>query len=150
MHPQGRFTVSDDPDRLDLDVIHGYLSRSYWSPGVPREVVERAMRGSLPFGLYDGAQQVGYGRVVTDRAVLAYLCDVFVLETHQGLGLGAWLVECVLSHPDLHRLKRFMLATRDAHNLYERFGFTPLAHPEWMMERVRLAPSQPPATLLPA
>jgi ribosomal protein S18 acetylase RimI-like enzyme len=129
------FVVSDDPARIDLDVVHGYLSRSYWSEGIPRATVERAVRNSLVFGLYAGDRQVGFARVITDRTTFAYLCDVFVLEEVQGRGLGKWLMEAVSTHPDLQGLRRFMLATRDAHGLYERYGFRPLKSPERFMER---------------
>ncbi len=135
--------VSDDPARLDFDVVHGYLTRSYWSPGIAREAVERAARHSLPFGLYDGGRQVGYARVVTDRTTFAYLADVFVLEAHRGRGLGVFLVESVLAHPDLQGLRRWLLATRDAHTLYARSGFRALAAPETMMERPAEQKSSP-------
>jgi GNAT superfamily N-acetyltransferase len=127
--------VSTDPARLDLDVVHGYLVGSYWARGVPREVVERSVDHSLVFGLYLGEQQVGFARVVTDRATFAWLADVFVLEDHRGQGLGDWLVEVVTQHPDLRGLRRWALATADAHGLYARHGFTPLAAPERFMER---------------
>ncbi len=131
---RGGYAVSTDPARLDLDVIHAFLVTSYWSPGIPRATVERAIAGSLNFGLYAGDAQIGFARVVTDRATFAYLADVFVLPAHRGSGLGVWLVECVLAHPALAGLRRFTLATRTAHALYARFGFTPLAHPEYQME----------------
>ncbi|NBD11709.1 GNAT family N-acetyltransferase [Corallococcus sp. Z5C101001] len=133
---EGGFFVSDDAARIDLDVVHGYLTRSYWSPGISRSMVEQALRNSLVFGLYgaDGIQ-VGFARVVTDRATFAYLCDVFILESHQGQGLGKRLMEAVMAHPDLQGLRRFLLATRDAHSLYARHGFTPLKSPERFMER---------------
>jgi GNAT superfamily N-acetyltransferase len=129
------FLLSDDPARIDLDVVHGYLTRSYWSAGIPRDLVERAIRNSLVFGLYFANRQVGFARVITDRATFAYLCDVFVLEDFQGRGLGKWMMEAVTSHPDLQGLRRFLLATRDAHGLYERFGFRPLANPERFMTK---------------
>jgi GNAT superfamily N-acetyltransferase len=134
-YQRGGFTVSTDPARLDLDVIHGYLNReSYWAAGIPRDVLERAVAGSLCFGVYDDAgRQVGFARVVTDRATFAYLCDVFVLEQYRGRGLSKWLMECVMAHPDLRGLRRFVLVTRDAHGLYERFGFTPVADPTGYM-----------------
>jgi GNAT superfamily N-acetyltransferase len=130
------FEISTDPARVDLDVVHGFLTEAYWSPGVPRAVVERSIAGSLPFGLYapDGAQ-AGFARVVTDRAVFAYLGDVFVLPEHRGRGLGAWLVECAVGHPELRGLRRWFLATADAHGIYERFGFGPPARPETLMFR---------------
>ncbi len=129
------FTISTDPDRLDLDAIHGYLSRSYWAEGVPREVVARSIRHALCFGLYREAEQIGFARVVTDRATFAYLADVFVLEAYRGRGLSKWLMECIIIHPDLQGLRRWMLATQDAHGLYAQYGFAPLAHPDRFMER---------------
>lgn len=133
---RGDLFISTDLALMDLDVIHGFLSRSYWSPGIPRATVERAVAGSMSFGLFEGAHQIGYARVITDRATFAYLCDVFVLESHRGQGLGKWLVEALLGHPDLQGLRRFMLATRDAHGLYAMYGFTPLSAPERIMERL--------------
>ena len=134
-HSRGGFTVSTNPARLDLGVIHDYLSReSYWAAGIPRDVLEKAVAGSLCFGVYDGAdRQIGFARVVTDRATFAYLCDVFVLEQYRGRGLSKWLMGCVVAHPDLQGLRRFVLVTRDAHRLYERFGFTPVADPTGYM-----------------
>lgn len=124
-------TISTDPARLDLDLVHAFLRTAYWSTGVPREVVERSIRHSLPFGVYDpGDAQVGFARVVTDYAVFAYLGDVFVLPEHRGRGLGVWLVQAVLDHPELQGLRRWALATADAHELYARFGFGPPAKPE--------------------
>jgi GNAT superfamily N-acetyltransferase len=128
------YEIWTDPARLDLDVIHGYLREAYWSPGVARDVVERSIAGSLCFGLYapDGAQ-AGFARAVTDGATFAWIADVFVLAPHQGRGLGVWLMQTVLGHPDLQGLRRIVLATKDAHRLYERFGFGPLPTPErWM------------------
>ena len=120
------YVVSTDRARLDRALVHAFLASAYWSPNVPRPVVERAIDHSLAFGLYapDGAQ-AGFARAVTDRAVYAYLADVFVVEGHRRRGLGVWLVETVLSHPDLLGLRRVALATADAHALYERFGFRP-------------------------
>lgn len=133
----GGYTISTDPARMDLDAIHAYLSRSYWADGVPREIVERSLLGSLAFGLFHGGAQVGLARVVTDRATFAYLCDVYVLEKHQRRGLGRWLIETVMAHPDLQGLRRFSLVTRDAHALYSTFGFSALASPGGHMEIVR-------------
>ena len=132
------YEISTDPARLDLDVIHRYLRGAYWSPGVPRDVVERSIARSLCFGLYapDGAQ-AGFARVVTDGATFAWIADVFVLEPHRGRGLGVWLMETLLAHPDLQGLRRTVLATNDAHGLYERFGFEPLPTPERWMSLVR-------------
>jgi len=128
------YRISTDVGAMDVDAIHAYLSRSYWSPGIPKDVVARAIGGSLCFGLFREERQVGFARVVTDRAAFAYLCDVYVLEDHRGRGLATWLMEAVLAHPHLQGLRRFLLATRDAHGLYEKFGFVPLARPEIFME----------------
>jgi GNAT superfamily N-acetyltransferase len=133
---RGEYTISTDAARIDLDVVHGYLARSYWSRGVARDVVARSIAGSLNFGLYLGDVQVGFARVITDYAAFAYLADVFVLEEHRGRGLGVWLVETIVAHPALQGLRVFRLATKDAHSLYEKAGFRPLAHPERMMEIV--------------
>jgi GNAT superfamily N-acetyltransferase len=132
------YEISTDPARIDRAVVHEFLARAYWSPGVPREIVDRSIDGSLCFGLYapDGAQ-AGFGRAVTDRATYAYLADVFVLEAHQGRGLGVWLVETILGHPELQVLRRWVLFTADAHALYRRFGFGPAQTPERYMELVR-------------
>lgn len=131
------YEISDDKTRLNLDVIHGFLTRSYWSPGVPREVVARAIDGSLCVGVYAEGQQVGFARVISDQATLAYLADVFILEAHRGKGLSKRMMACLFAHPDLQGLRRMMLATRDAHGLYAQFGFTALGKPELFMERHR-------------
>jgi GNAT superfamily N-acetyltransferase len=130
---QGGYLVSTSPAKLDLDLIHGFLRDSYWARGVPRGVVERSLRGSLCFGLYEWERQVGFARVITDGATFAYLADVFVLPGHRGRGLARWLVECVMAHPELQGLRRFLLFTRDAHALYAPFGFAALEHPETAM-----------------
>ena len=119
------YEISTEPSRLDIDSMHAYLTRSYWSPGIPREIVERAARQSLCFGVYERAtgNQVGLARVVTDHATFAYLCDVYVLEEHRGHGLGKRLMDAVMAHPALTGARRAMLATRDAHGLYARHGF---------------------------
>lgn len=118
------YTLSDDRARLDVDAIWGYLRGAYWSPNVPRDVVVRAIEGSLCVGLYDpDGAQVGFARAVTDSATFAWIADVFVLETHRGRGLGIWMVQQLLAHPRLQGLRAVTLATRDAHELYERFGF---------------------------
>lgn len=128
MWRRGDYLISTDRSRLDLDVVHRYLSEeAYWSPGVAREIVERSIEHSLNFGLYRGEEQVGFARVVTDYATFAWLADVFVLEPHRRLELGKWLLETVLAHTELSRLRRWLLATKDAHGLYERFGFRPTA-----------------------
>jgi GNAT superfamily N-acetyltransferase len=132
---RGPHTVTTDGARFDLDVIHGYLTRSYWAVGIPRAVVARSIAGALCFGLFDGETQIGFARAITDRATFAYLADVFVLESHRGRGLGVWLMECVMAHPDLQGLRRWSLVTRDAHALYGRFGFTALSAPDRWMEK---------------
>lgn len=133
---KGEYTISTDFARLDLALMHHHLSHeAYWSPGIPLEVVARAFQNSLAFGIYRGEEQVGWARLITDRATFAYLADVYILEAHRGAGLGKWLMEVILSHPELQGLRRWMLATRDAHSLYARYGFRPLATPERFMER---------------
>ena len=132
---RGQYTISTDTARLNLGVVHGFLCGSYWAKGIPAEVIRRSIGHSLPFGVYEGAAQVGFARVVTDRATFAYLCDVFVIESHRGRGLAKWLVGVVIAHPELQGLRRWLLATKDAHKLYRRFGFTELEHPEIFMEQ---------------
>ena len=125
--------ISTDPARLDIDVIHRFLETSYWAKGRRRSVVERSIRNSLCFGVYIGGRQVAFARVVSDRAVFAYLMDVFVLPEFRGRGISKALMRSVLEHPDLQNLRVFLLATRDAHGLYAPFGFRSLAYPErWM------------------
>jgi len=126
--------VSTDPGRLDLDVIHGYLTRSYWAVGIPRDVVERAVRRSLCFGAYLDGRQVGFARVISDYVTFAYVSDVFVLPAHQGQGVGQRIMAAIMAHPDLQGLRRWTLFTRDAHGLYRRFGFGEARHPERLME----------------
>jgi GNAT superfamily N-acetyltransferase len=145
-HQRGEFVISTSPERLSLDVIHGFLTNCYWARGIPREVVARSIEHSLCFGIYDespglakdardGAPaQVGFARVVSDFATVAYLGDVFVLESHRGRGLSKWLMECIVQHPALQNLRRWILLTRDAHGLYSQFGFTPVRSPERYME----------------
>lgn len=129
------YTISDDPGRLDPAAIHAYLTRSYWSEGIPLATVRRALANSLCFGLFEGDAQVGFARLVTDRATFAYLCDVYVLEEHRGRGLSKWLMEVIVGYPDLQGLRRWSLVTRDAEGLYAQYGFTPLASPGSWMER---------------
>jgi GNAT superfamily N-acetyltransferase len=133
------YEISTDPARLDVVAIHSYLTRSYWSPGIPRDIVERALRNSLCFGVYEFASgaQVGLARVVTDYATFAYLCDVYVLEEHRGHGLGKRLMRELMSHPALTGARRAMLATRDAHGLYAGFGFQEAGAAKNLMEIVR-------------
>jgi len=136
MESPGEVEISTDPARFDLDVIHGYLARSYWAAGIPRETVERSIAGSLCFGAFDGGRQIGFARVVTDRATFAYLADVFVLGEFRGRGVATRLMEAIVAHPELQNLRRWLLVTRDAHPLYEKFGFRPLEKPDRHMEKV--------------
>lgn len=128
------YEISTDKARFDVEAIHAFLARTYWSPGVPRTVVERAIEHSLCFGVFHDGVQVGFARAVTDRATFAYLSDVYLLEAHRGRGVARRLVAAIMAHPDLQGLRRIMLATRDAHGLYAKFGFRPLAAPDRMME----------------
>ncbi|MEP6941795.1 MAG: GNAT family N-acetyltransferase [Betaproteobacteria bacterium] len=132
----GALELSTDPGRLERAMIHDYLgAHSYWAKGVPRSVVDRAIDHSLCFGAYRDEAQVAFARVVTDRATFAYLADVFVQPSAQGEGVAKWMIAGVMRHPDLQGLRRFLLATRDAHSLYARFGFAPLANPSRFLER---------------
>ena len=128
------YDISTDPSRLQLESIHAYLTRSYWSPGIPKGVVARGIANSMCFGIYQGESQVGFARVITDKASFAYLADVYVLEEHRGQGLSKRLVGEILAHPELQGLRRVLLATADAHGLYAQFGFKGLAAPDRMME----------------
>lgn len=128
------YEISTDKSRLDRAAIHAFLSASYWSPGIPEAIVARAIEHSLCFGVFHEGAQVGFARVVTDRATFGYLADVYLLEAHRGRGVARQLVAAVMAHPDLQGLRRLLLATRDAHGLYARFGFRPLANPDRMME----------------
>lgn len=142
---QGNYVLSDDPGRLDLDVIHRYLSvESYWAKNIPRETVETSLRNSLCLGCYDASGvQVGLVRAITDYATYAWLCDVFVVDAHRGRGLGKRLVETLLAHPRLQGLRRIALGTQDAQGLYAQFGFKPLADPSRHMEKRTIAAYPP-------
>ena len=135
-HRPDQFRISTDPAQLDVAAIHHYLSEeSYWAKGIPLATVQRAIANSLNFGLYSpNGELAGFARVVTDEATFAWLCDVFVLPAHRGQGLSKWLMEVVWAHPDLQGLRRQLLATLDAHGLYQQFGFKPLAAPERYLE----------------
>ena len=138
-----RFTISTDPARLDIDAICDFLTRAYWANTRPPKRTEHAIQNSLVFGVYEGDRQIGVARVVSDYAVFAYLCDVFIHEDYRTHGLGKWLVETVLEHPDLKEVRRWLLATHDAHGLYERFGFASIEEPERWMQMVRRFPEEP-------
>jgi GNAT superfamily N-acetyltransferase len=126
--------LTDDRSRMDLDVIHGYLCNAYWSPGVPRDIVQTAIANSLCFGVFDQAVQVAFARVVTDYATFAYLADVFVIPDYRGRGISKWMVESIVNDARLKVVRRFLLFTRDAHGLYEQFGFRQMTMPETAME----------------
>ncbi|HEY1006817.1 MAG TPA: GNAT family N-acetyltransferase, partial [Sphingobacteriaceae bacterium] len=127
--------ISADPSRLDIPLIHRFLTEeSYWAKGIPLETVERSIRNSMAFGVYDGDRQVGFARVITDRATFGYLADVFILPEYRGRGLAGRLVREILAHPELNGLRRWMLATADAHGVYRKAGFGELAKPERFME----------------
>lgn len=130
------FTISTDRSRLDVAMIHDYLAnRSYWATGIPLVIVEKSLEHSLCFGVYEAGKQVGFARVVSDYATFAYLADVFILENYRGRGLAKWLMQTIVDHPELQGLRRWSLATRDAHSLYARYGFVNLKNPERWMEK---------------
>ncbi|HTT63517.1 MAG TPA: GNAT family N-acetyltransferase [Bryobacteraceae bacterium] len=133
---RGAYEISTDPARLDIAMLHQYLSGSaYWALGRPLDVVRRSIENSLPFGVYQGSAQIGFARVVTDYATFAWLADVFLLPGHRGQGIGKWLISVIVNHPRLPGLRRWILVTRDAHGLYSPYGFRPLDAPERFMER---------------
>ena len=136
---RGHFLISTDPALLQVDVIHNFLSNtSYWAHGRPLKVVKTSIENSLCFGVYADGKQVGFARIVTDYATFAWLCDVFILPEQRGHGLGKWLVDCVVAHPAMAALKRMVLATQDAHELYRRYGdFETLPNPEYWMVRIK-------------
>ena len=137
-----QFTISNDPARLNLETIFDFFTRAYWTKGRPRERTQRALANSLVFGVYEGKKQIGIARVISDYAIFAYICDVFIHEDYRAHGLGKWLMETILSHPDLQGLRRWTLVTRDAHALYKQFGFNPLANPDGWMEILQPFPGE--------
>jgi GNAT superfamily N-acetyltransferase len=141
------YSISTDSPRFDLDLIHSFLTTCYWAEGIPRDVVQRSIENALCFGVFDGDQQVGFARVISDYATYAYIGDVFILESHRGRGLGKELMRAIMEHPRLQNLRRWSLVTRDAHRLYEEFGFTALSNPDGYMEirnpNVYRQPTQP-------
>jgi N-acetylglutamate synthase-like GNAT family acetyltransferase len=134
-HRRGEMVISTDRSLVNVDRVHDYLVHSYWAKGIPRKVLERAIQNSLCFGIYDAGRQVGFARVISDFSTYAYLADVFVVDEYRGRGLSRWPLDHPVEHPDLQGLRRWPLATRDAHGLYAKFGFTPLEVPERFMER---------------
>jgi N-acetylglutamate synthase-like GNAT family acetyltransferase len=137
-----RFTISTDPARLDMDTICDFLTRAYWANTRPRERTERAFQNSLVFGLYDSERQVGVARVVTDYSIFAYLCDVFIHEDYRAHGLGKWLLQTILDHPNLREMRRWLLVTNDAHGLYKQFGFRSIEGPEHWMQLFKRFPEE--------
>ncbi len=137
---RGDFLLSSDPELLDFDVVHGFLSQAYWSAGIPRALVEQAAKHSRPYGLYhcpgvNARRQAGYMRLITDFTATAYVSDVFVLEEFRGRGLAKWMVGTVLADPLMREVRSWMLGTRDAHELYRQFGFGGLDDPRRFMRR---------------
>ncbi|HEY6970157.1 MAG TPA: GNAT family N-acetyltransferase [Candidatus Angelobacter sp.] len=131
-----QYTISTDSSRFDVEMIYQFLTNSYWAEGIPRHLVQRSIDNALCFGVFDGDQQVGLARVITDCATYAYIGDVFILESHRGRGLSKLLMKAILEHPDLQGLRRWSLVTNDAHGLYKQFGFMPIANPQRYMELV--------------
>lgn len=132
------YKISTGTDAMNIDAIHGFITRSYWAEGIPKDTLSKAIRNSLCFGVFTSAgEQIGFARMITDSATFAYLADVYILEAHRGKGLSKWLMKEIMAHPDLQGLRRINLATRDAHSLYERFGFKPLSSPEKIMEIIK-------------
>jgi GNAT superfamily N-acetyltransferase len=137
-----QFTISTDPSRLDMNAVYDFLSRSYWAKTRPHERTDLAFANSLVFGLYEDNRLIGMARVVTDFSVIAYLCDVFIHEDFRGQELGKWLMQCIFEHPDLKYIRRWLLATDDAHGLYQQFGFEQLSEVEKWMQRLRPFPNE--------
>jgi GNAT superfamily N-acetyltransferase len=140
---RGDYEIGTDPAKIDIAVVHGFLTHCYWARGIPEVVVRRSIENSICFGVYqiaagEGTErirvQVGFARIISDRATFSYIADVFILEPHRGVGLAKWMMECILQHPDLQRLRRWALVTADAHGLYEQFGFSRVRSPERWME----------------
>lgn len=133
---RGDFTITTDNTKLNLQTIHDFLSlESYWGKNIPVKTVKKALDNSLNFGLFHGDKQIGYARVVSDYATIAYLGDVFVLSEYRGQGLSKWLMEKIIMHPDLQGLRRWILLTADAHELYRKYGWTNIKNPEKWMEK---------------
>jgi len=128
------FLISTDISKLDINVIYNYLANSYWAEGIPLETVKISIDNSTCFGVYENDTQIGFARVISDKATIGYLGDVFILESHRGKGLSKWLMECIMKHPDLQGFRRWILLTRDAHDLYRKYGFIDLAKPQRYME----------------
>ena len=127
------FCITTDKGKIDIAYVHQFLAQSYWAKNIPLSVVQQSVKGSLCFAVLYNKKTIGFARVITDEATFAYLADVFIDEPYRGIGLSKWLVQTILAYPSLQHLRRFMLATRDAHGLYSQFGFEPISHPErWL------------------
>ena len=135
---RSEYSISTDVNRLDLTVIHQFLANTYWAKDIPFTVLQNSIQNSLVFGLYKDKQQIGFGRVITDYSTFAYIADVFVLESFRGEGLGKWLIETIISHPELQGLRRWLLVTKDAHELYQKVSFNEIKNPSRFMEIVDL------------
>lgn len=129
------YSISTEKSKLDLELIYGFLKSSYWAKDQPFEKIKTSIDNSLCFGLYKNEKQIGFARVLTDMARIAHLADVFILEPYRGMGLGKWLLQCIMAHPELENINKWMLATKDAHSLYKKFGFKTLKTPEFYMEK---------------
>lgn len=140
LYEKNGYTISTDKSKLDLGMIHDFLRNSYWARNIPYAIVKRAVEHSICFGLYESDKQIGFARVNTDFCSIVYLMDVFILEPYRGRGLSQWLMECILGYPPLQDVRGWMLATRDAHGLYAKFGFTPLTEPEKFMQKKKANP----------
>ena len=136
-YTKDRYLISTDPSKLDVGQIHEFLTTSYWAAGISRAAVQKAIQNSLCFGIYCGSLQIGFARVITDHVRIGYLADVFILEPYRGRGLCKWLMECIMAHPELQKLTKWLLATKDAHGLYEKYGFRTLAPTEIEMMMIR-------------
>jgi predicted GNAT family N-acyltransferase len=134
-HTKDNYTISTDKSKLDLDIIHGFLSHSYWAESIPLSIVKKAIENSLCFGVYRDDQQIGFARVISDYATFAYLADVFIIESERGNKLSVWLMQCILEHSELQGLRNFCLMTQDAHSLYEKFGFKNIPKPQNFMAK---------------
>jgi len=132
---RNNYLISTNKQKIKLDDIHRFLTNSYWSKGISFDKVKKSIKNSLCFGVYNGNKQVGFARVVTDYTLFGYIADVFIVEEYRGLGLSKWLMECIVNHPDIKDLRTLMLATKDTHGLYEKFGFKPLDEPEKYMNK---------------
>ncbi len=130
------YLISDDTSLLNINFIHNFLSvESYWAQNIPLNIVEKSVKNSLCFGIYNAEEQIGFARLITDKATFAYLADVFIIAAYRGNGLSKWLIQTIHDHPELQTLRRWMLGTRDAHELYKKFDWTPLPEPERFMQK---------------